>query len=341
MNHLEFAELLKQGRVPSVLFFEGPEEHLKQAALRDLRRVLLPEGLEEMNETRLEAPSAGQIIEAAETLPFLAERRLVLLRDYPAIVGRGEADEDLIAYLSKVPDTAVLVFYCVQKVKQQKIRNAVKKLGGLVEFTPLKGPALTSFVTEAFRAQGRECDERTADLLIFISGSDTNQLLNEVAKISSLHPEEPKLNPEDVRLLATPSAESRIFTLVDAVIAGQETRAFALLSDLLHNGETRVGILAMLLRQFRLLQHVKIMQYEHKSQSQIMEAMGIGKPFILKEYLRQASLFTGRQVKEAVALCLETDLNIKSGLVRDEGALESLMLRILAMKKAETPARQA
>ena len=136
MNHLEFAELLKQGPIPSVLFFEGPEEHLKQAALRDLRRVLLPEGLEEMNETRLEAPSAGQIIEAAETLPFLAERRLVLLRDYPAIVGRGEADEDLIAYLSKVPDTAVLVFYCVQKVKQQKIRNAVKSWAGWWNLRP-------------------------------------------------------------------------------------------------------------------------------------------------------------------------------------------------------------
>ena len=79
MNHQDFFSLVAQGHVPSVLFFEGPEEYLKQSALRELRKALLPEGLEELNESRLDAPDTNELIAAAETLPFMADRRLILL----------------------------------------------------------------------------------------------------------------------------------------------------------------------------------------------------------------------------------------------------------------------
>ena len=87
--------------------------------------ALLPEGLEDLNETRLAAPETDGIIAAAETLPFMSDRRLVLLRDHPAVVGRADADDHLLTYLPSVPPTAVLLFYCVLPVRQKKIRISV------------------------------------------------------------------------------------------------------------------------------------------------------------------------------------------------------------------------
>ncbi|MBQ9251357.1 MAG: DNA polymerase III subunit delta [Clostridia bacterium] len=332
MNHQEFARLLAQKQLPPVLLFEGPEEYLKESALQALRKAILPEGLEDLNENRMTAPETAEIIAAAETLPFMADQRLILLRDFPAIVGRGEAEEKLLEYLPHVPPTAILLFYCVQPVKQKKIKNVIAKMGGVVEFKALTDRELTGFVTNEFHALGRECDARTADFLVFTVGNDLNQLRGEIAKIAAYHPEEARINPEDVKQLATPSMESKVFDMVEAVIAGQDGKAFTILRNLLQNGEKRIMILAMLLRQFRLMQHVKIMQFEKKSNQEITAALGMSS-WVAGQYMRQAGLYTGRQVKEAVNLCLETDLQIKSGLLREEGALEAVMLKLLLLRK--------
>ena len=333
LNRTDFERLTAENRVPSVLLFEGEEEYLKQSALAALRKKLLPEGLEDLNETVLEAPETDAVIAAAETMPFLADRRIVLLRDYPALTGRSEADDRLIRYLSAVPATTVLLFYCVQKPDgRKKLYQAVKKLEGVVSFDPLKGAELTAFVTEAFRKLGKECDQRTAEYLTFTSGSDANLLLSEIAKIAAFHPDDPSVDPSDVKALATPTAEATVFQMTEAVVAGRETRAFQIMRDMLRNGEDRLYILAMLLRQFRILQHVKIMQYEKKSQEFIRSALGVPS-FAAQQYARQAGSWTGRQVKEAVALCLDTELSVKSGKLPAEGSLESVMLKLFEMRK--------
>ncbi len=333
MNAREFSRLVAEKKVPSVLFFQGPEEYLKEAALSELRGALLPEGLEDLNETRLTAPETDEIISAAETMPFMADRRLLLLRDFPAVTGRGEADEKLLAYLPNAPATAVILFYCVLPVKQKKIKNLVQKLGGLVDFTPLSDQELSSFVTETFHALGKECDARTADFLVFTVGRDLNQLQAEIRKIAAYHPDQPRLDPADVQALATPSTESKVFAMVDAVVAGQADKAFLTLRNLLANGENPVMILSMLLRQYRLLQQVKILQFEKKPASQIPSAMGLS-GWAGSQYLRQAATYTGRQVREAVSFCLETDLQVKSGLLRQDSALEGLMLKLLLLRNS-------
>ena len=321
-----------------MLLFEGDEDHLKQEALSALRKALLPPGLEDLNEALLESPETDMIVAAAETLPFLADRRLVLLRDFPALTARAEADDRLLEYLPSVPSSAVLLFYCVQKPDgRKKLYQAVKKLGGIVSFDPLKGEELTAFVTNAFAEYGKACDRRTADFLIFTSGSDINQLLSEIAKIAAYHPDASAVDPADVKALATPTTEATVFQMVEAVVAGQETRAFQLMRDTLRGGEDRVFLLAMLLRQFRLLQHVKIMQFEKRGSESIRTALGVPS-FISQQYIRQAAAWSGRQIKEAVNLCLETETAIKSGRLSQEGALEAVMLRLLLMReKKESP----
>ena len=112
MDRKEFEHALAELSLPSVLLFEGEEEQLKQEAIVLLRRTLLPAGMEALNETVLESPETDRLIADAETQPFMADRRLVIVRDYPALTGRAEADEKLITWLPSVPETALLLFYC-------------------------------------------------------------------------------------------------------------------------------------------------------------------------------------------------------------------------------------
>lgn len=332
MDRKDFEKSLSEGVLPSVLLFEGEEEQLKQEALVKLRSAVLPAGMEALNETLLSDPETDRLIADAETQPFMADRRLVVVRDYPPLMGRAEADDKLLSWLPSVPETAILLFYCTGKPDgRKKIYNAVRKLGGIVTFAPLRGAELVRFVTDSFREAGKECDDRTAEFLIFTVGSDAGLLRTEVRKLASYAGNRPSVLPSDISALATPSAECTVFQMVDAVVTGQKTRALTLLRNQLLSGTDRMTILAMLLRQYRLLQHIKIMQYEKRGTDFIRSALGVPS-FAVDQYLRQASGYTGGQVKNAVRICFDAEYAVKSGRIQQDGAVESVIIRLLTLR---------
>lgn len=335
MDNKAFELALSQRSLPAVLLFEGEEEQLKQEALAKLRNALLPAGMEALNETILESPETNLLIADAETQPFMSDYRLIVVRDLPALSGKAEADEKLIAWLPSVPDTTVLLFYCTGKPdSRKKLYNAIKKQGGVVTFEPLRGTELVSFVIGAFKEAGKECDAHTAEYLIFTVGDDAGLLRSEITKLAAYAGNRPCVISSDVSTLATPSIECTVFQMIDAVVSGQKSRALTLLRNQLLAGTDRMAILAMLLRHYRLLQHIKIMQYEKRGNDFIRKSLGVP-PFALDQYLRQASGYTGGQVKNAVALCFDTEYAVKSGLIQQEGAVESVIIKLLLLRSPQ------
>lgn len=334
MDRKELMQAIKEGRVQGAYLFEGVEENIKASALTALRKALLPEGLEELNETLLDNPTTDAIIAAAETLPFMADKRLVTVREHPALSGRAEADDSLCDYVKQVPDSCVLVFLCRGKADaRKKLYKAVQKAGQVVSFNPLTEAELNGWIRKTFQGLGKSCSPDTASLLSFTVGTDTALLRREIEKIAALAGDSGEVTDRHVRAVATRSLECTVFEMVDAVVAGQEGKAFGLLRDMLLTGADRLGILAMLLRQYRLIQHVKIMQYEKRSPQQIKQGLGIA-PFAADRCIRQAAAYSGGEVRQAVEICLDTEYRVKSGQMNQEGALEAAMLRIFALRRA-------
>lgn len=332
MDRKEFAQQIKAGKVQGAYLFEGVEENIKAAMLHTLRKAILPEGMEELNESLMDAPTTDAIIAACETLPFMADKRLVIVKEHPAFAGRADADERLISYIPNVPESAALVFLCRGKADgRKKLYAAIKKANGVVSFDPLKDEELTPWIIKTFAELGKSISPQTASVLSFTVGSDTALLRREIEKLAALAGERDTVTEADVHAVATRSLECTVFEMVDAVVAGQQGKAFGLLRDMLTTGSDRLGILAMLLRQFRLMQHIKIMQYEKVPPADIKQRLGI-KPFAAERCMRQAGGYTGGQVKKAVQICLNTEYMVKSGGYNEEGALETAMLEIFALK---------
>ncbi|MDO4483239.1 MAG: DNA polymerase III subunit delta [Clostridia bacterium] len=333
MNHRELQQAIAAGKIGRLYLLDGTEENLKDEALQLLRKQVLQEGLEDLNEAVMDNPPTDQIIAAAETLPFIADRRLVIVRDLQCLTGRGETDDRLKDYMAHVPDTTVLVFFTRGKANGTKaLYKQIKKHGQIVTFEKLKGAELTRWIVEEFRKNGKTCSNQVADRLSFTTGTDTGLLTAEIAKISSMADDRDNVDPEDIDRMATRSIECTVFEMVDAVVAGQQSRAFRLMRDMVTAGEDRLGILAMLLRQYRMLQHVKIMQYEKKSVQAMQQSLAVA-PFVMERYLRQAKSYTGGQVKRAVDICLDTEYRVKSGRMNQEGSLEAAMLKIFALRQ--------
>ena len=246
MNHNEFVQALKAGKVSGAYLFEGVEENIKSVTLAALRKAVLADGLAELNESVMENPSAGEIIAACETLPFASDKRLVVVRELNGTTGRSEAEERLVSYIPKVPDSCVLVIYVRGKADgRKKLYSAVKKKGGIVSFEPLGDAELNGWIVRVFQQNGKKCAPDVASLLSFTVGNDTALLRAEIEKLTALAGDRDTITENDVHAVATRSIECTVFEMVDAVVAGQRARALMLLRDMLTAGQERLGILAM------------------------------------------------------------------------------------------------
>lgn len=142
MDRKEWMQAVKDSAVRGAYLLEGTEENIKASALAALRKKLLPEGLEELNETVMDNPPTDALIAAAETLPFLADQRLVVVKEHPAVTGRAEADDRLLEYLAHVPESCVIIFLCRGKADaRKKLYKAIQKHGAVVNFPPSATPS--------------------------------------------------------------------------------------------------------------------------------------------------------------------------------------------------------
>ena len=256
----------------------------------------------------------------------------MLVRDLASLTGRSETDDRLCEYMARVPTSTILIFFVRGKADgRKKLYTAIKKHGHIVSFDRLGDDELNRWILQTFTALGKQCSPATASLLAFTVGNDTGLLKTEIEKLAAHAGESAQITDEDVRTLATRSMECTVFDMVDAVVAGQQGRAFRLMQDMLVMGQERLGILAMLLRQYRLLQHVKVMQYEKKSPQDIQQNLGVPR-FAANRCIQQAKGYTGGQVRRAVDICLQTEYAVKSGRLNQDGALESAMLQIFVLK---------
>ena len=297
----------------------------------------------------MENPSAGEIIAACETLPFASDKRLVVVRELNGTTGRSEAEERLVSYIPKVPDSCVLVIYVRGKADgRKKLYSAVKKKGGIVSFEPLGDAELNGWIVRVFQQNGKKCAPDVASLLSFTVGNDTALLRAEIEKLMALAGDrdtiteiisvvddtcgigyEIELIRKDLIAMAAQAEARRDY--LPSVVAGQRARALMLLRDMLTAGQERLGILAMLLRQYRLMQHVKIMQYEKLSRQELVKNLGIA-PFAAERTMRQAQGYTGAQVRRGVGICLDTEYKVKAGQYNEDGALETAVLALLGLR---------
>lgn len=324
---------IREGKFSRVYLLEGEEEHMKDEALQALRQAILPPGMEQLNEAVMDNPLPDALIAACETIPFMADKRLIIVRDQPGLEGRSEADARLLDYLPQVPETTVLVFFQRGNANKTKaLPKKIKTCGTVVTFSRLRAQELVGWVQQRFQAQGKACSPRNADLLLFTCGTDTGLLETEIAKIAAGMGNDGELTQDHIRAMATRSVECRVFDMIDCLISGKNSQTLRMMQDMLISGETRVGILAMLLRQFRLMQHLKIMQYEKVSGPALEEAIHM-KGFQLEQLQRQAKSYNNRQIKQGVSICLETEYAFKSGRIPEDGCLEAALLRLIALRQ--------
>ena len=339
LTHTEFFARVKRGEIARAYLFEGLEEYVKESALEALRRAILPQGLEPLNESVLTNPTASALVECAETLPVLADRRLVVARECALVTAEKAAAnaqdaQRLASYLDALPETVCIVFYCKGLADgRKKLTQALCRKGAAVRFDPLGDAELVKWISSRLRAQGKTIAPAVALHLSFVSGRALAGLSQEIGKLAAYVGERQEITQEDVERVATRTAECTVFALADALVAGREAEAFRLLNALVEHGEGRIGALAMIARQYRNMLHAKLLNSAGAPQDQIAAKLGVP-AFAVRKLLSQAQKESAAALREKLDLCVETDYAIKSGRLREEAGLSRAMLRLCAHANA-------
>ena len=334
MDQWAFFDELKSGTVRNVYCFYGPEAYIRKSALEALRKKVLMPGLEGMNETILSAPSAQQIVESCETLPMMSDYRLIVVRDC-ALCQSGKAKDEaqesaqLCEYIARVPETTCLVFDLGENVdKRKKLSAALMKMPGAVSFDALDDVQLSKWMGQQLRPLGKRMDRAACEMLAFTSGRNLTMLSGELQKLAAYAGERAEITVQDVEQIATRTAECTVFAMVDAIAAGKAQEAFSLLNVLLQSGEQRIGILAMITRHYRQMAYLSALMRERVPQAQQAKLLGIP-PFALNRLTRQVGRRTFESLRESLDACVLADYDIKRGAMREDAALERLMLLLM------------
>ena len=233
MDQWAFFDEVKAGTVRNAYLFYGPEAYIRKSALATMQKKLLMPGLESMNCTFMQSPSAQQIIENCETLPMMGDWRLVVVQGLELLENgkvKDEAQESaaLCAYLPRVPQTTCLIFECETPDKRKKLCQTLMKLPGAVSFDTLSDARLAQWMNQTLKPLGKKMDAQACAQLAFTSGRDLTMLHGELQKLAAYAGDRTAITQEDIERVATHTAECTVFAMVDALVDGQAQQAFSL-----------------------------------------------------------------------------------------------------------------
>ncbi|MGI6704475.1 MAG: DNA polymerase III subunit delta [Clostridia bacterium] len=330
---------LKRGEVGNLYIFYGPEDFLIREAVGRIKEMLIPASKEQLNFTVMDGSTAAadSIINTCETLPFMNERRLVIVNNavFTTSGRKGFSKEDiekLQSCFESLPGyTCLVITTKTSPDMRTKVMKTAKSVGNVVEFGRLKPHILEKWVAKRFAGSGKKISPAVLKRFIALTGyldRDSDKTLegiaNEIEKVVEYCEGRDIITKEDIEALAPENLDTNIFKLVDSIGGRDISRAVGLLEDIRRSGEPPVRVLFMVARQFRLLLQASYMKGMGYSGRAVASKLQLP-PFVADSLMRQTANFTREDLKKALKECGEVDIRIKSGRIEPWLALELLI----------------
>jgi len=307
----------------------GEEKFLIRYYENQIKETLLPSGADIMNFDVFEdkAASVERITDACRTAPFFNDYRLVLVRDSKLCVPGRKADSDYICdFLAEIPESTVLVFIENEVDKRSRLFKKLSDAGYAVEFKTPSEKELSDWVNNMLRKRGRSIARDAVQALLRAAARNMEALSSEIEKLTDYVGAGRPITVSDIDKICTPALETQIFDLVDAVGAKKPERALDLFNNMLLMKEQPMVVLTMIIRQFRLVLLAGELAEKGRSNNDIANFLSI-RGFVVTECLRQGHGFKKDELTAALKDCLDADMNIKSGRISDELAVETLIVK--------------
>ncbi len=315
---------IKTGKFAPVYLLYGEEAYLKKQYKEKLKRALVPEG-DTMNLSYFEGKDIrpGEIIDLAETMPFFAERRLILMENSGVF---KSASEELAEYMKAISPTACFVFVEEEVDKRGKMFKNVKASGRVVEFSRQNEQILTQWILGRLRKEHKNITQSVMQQFLNSVGTDMEYIDKELEKLLCYCMDKEVIEAADVAAVCVEQTTNKIFDMVNSIAEKNQKKALDLYYDLLALKEPPMRILFLIARQFQILLQVKELSGKGYDNKFIATKAGVPE-FAVRRNQGQARSFTREQLRRAVSDCVETEEAVKTGNLGDRMGVELLIVK--------------
>lgn len=323
-------EDIKSGNFKSAYLLCGEEAYLKVQYKNKLLKALNPDE-DTMNFNHYEGRNIDvkELIDLCETMPFFADRRVVLLEDTGFF--KNKCDE-LADYMKELPDYLCLVFVEDEVDKRSKMYKAVKSCGRIGEFARQDEKTLMQWAAGILKREGKNITQRDMELLLTMTGIDMGNLRMELEKLITYTGDRNVVTRADIQEVCTTQTQNKIFDMVRAVTEKNQKRALDLYYDLLTLKEPPMRILFLLAKQFRQLLLVKEYTEEGVAQPEMASRLGVPS-FVVRNIASCARSYRISELRQAVTDFVDAEEAVKTGRLQDVLSVELLIVKYSSARK--------
>jgi DNA polymerase-3 subunit delta len=304
-----------------VLF--GPESYLRDLAVKTICDLSFTAGeARDFNETVFSLNVEGNLrgaLAAAEQLPMMASRRLILVTDVrvSSTTSRDNLREDdeaaLDAFLKRPVESSIVIFVAEEFDKRRKMAKLLTDHATAVEFTELKDAELAKWARDKIRDAGSEIDERGLRELVTLVGPDVRRLTVEIEKLSTAALPDKKISTELIEALVANSREVSNFDLTDHLFAGRKSEALRTLNKILDDGSEPLALLGLISYNVRRLLMAKEAMEQGIDRGDVARIAKL-RYSDQEPFLAIARRTDDKKLSRAIRRLAETDVAIKTSI---------------------------
>jgi len=323
----------------------GEDDFSLRQSLEEIKRDIGDQALLAANTTTLDGQQVtlDQLRTVCETVPFLAERRLVIVngllerfepkskssrqKKITPVANQQNEYKLLATYISKIPDSTVLVLIDGKIASNNPLLRELSAKAKVKSFPLLRDTELRQWIQRHVTEEGGSISSPAVNSLAKLVGSNLWTMINEINKLV-LFTSGRRIEEEDVKTVVSYAQEANVFAMVDAILEFKAGVAEQLLQQLLQRGAAPAYLLVMLSRQVRMIVRVKELRNQGEPKIEIQNKLGLTSEFALRKTLDQADRYPLERLKELYLKLLEADLSIKTGKYGGELTLNILIAEL-------------
>lgn len=280
--------------------------------------------VDEYGELALERIDAEEVepevvLAAVQSLPFLASRKMVVVRNLSA---NKDASGQIEQIINSASDTTDMIFYEPAPDKRTSYFKVLKSKTELEEYIEMEPRALASWLAEKAKTAGAELSFLDANYLVERVGVNQEQLTNELNKIITY---ESKISRQNIDLLTVKTPQSKVFDLLDAAFGGDKKRALKLYAEQRAQKVEPQAIMAMIAWQLDLM--ALAMYGKGKGASQIAKDAGLS-PYPVQKAQRLAAKLDENKFREMVNMAIDIDEKSKTTALDLDEALKTYIVTL-------------
>lgn len=320
-----------------VYLVRGDDEVILRDAARDLIHALVGDGdpeltVEQVGHDRF-APAEGDtsitpLVDAAQTPPFLTDRRVVVGRDVEMFT-RADQVAPLVTYLDDPLETTVLVLVWGSGRVPKSLVDAVGRCGGeQVDTSP--GRKLTGWVDEQVARTGLRLDRAATERVVGWLGDDPQRLVSLIGTLVGSFGTGARLGEDDIEPFLGEAGGVPPWELTDALDRGDIAGALDKLHRMLDGGGRHpLQIMATLHNHYaRMLQLDGAAVSGEKDAARLLGLRG--STFPARKALAQTGKLGHAKVVRAIGLLAGADLDLRGGKAWPEALVVEVLVARLA-----------